>query len=145
MAGATTPDGPGDPSLVVRDGRSAGVVAGDGTLAFEVTNRGTEAVRLTALDVDVPEDDARVADGGVGEERSYEVWVDARQPGGGDGGSESAGVTVRLDDVARIEPGATAAVRVYGCGALAREAGVAVTVHTDHGGRHYETTAHLSL
>jgi hypothetical protein len=138
------PEATADPRLVVRDAHSLGLVAGDGTLAFGMANRGSEAVRLSGLEFDCANSSVVVGGG-------YAVWVDARESTRVSVGPGALPATVEFERSPVVEPGETAVVRVYGfryadgTSADVRECRSRVTIATERGGHRYETAAHLTV
>ena len=133
MASTSTPSRRGDPSLLVRDGPSIGHA--ESPFTFEVTNRGTEPVRVAAITVEG--DDVDADDG-------HEVRVDARQSVTARTDDPDGTVTFRLAESTTVEPGDAATVRLSGVVPKRADSGVVVTLHTERDGRRHETTAHLA-
>jgi hypothetical protein len=131
MASASTPSRRGDPSLLVRDGSSIGHAGSPFT--FEVTNRGTEPVRVVAITV-----------GGDDVTDDHEVRVDARRSVTTRTDDTDGTVTFRLAESTTVEPGDAATIRLFGVDPKRAGRGVVVTLHTERDGRSHETTAHLT-
>lgn len=115
----------GDPDLLIRDESVA--LGNGGPRSFDVANRGVDAVRVTALDID-PADGRPDASG-------YEAVVDA----GRTIHSSMGGTRLRFEDAVTVDPAETATVYLHGTDGEA-----VVTLHTERDGRRHETTVHLS-